>query len=83
MSTLAEKLRESAARCRHSMHSIDPALCDEAAAEIERLHERIAQMRREHNAEIREIERDARAEIRDTVSEERWKAAQSGEYGSY
>jgi hypothetical protein len=83
VSTLAEKLRESAARCRHSMHSIDPALCDEAAAEIERLHAQIAQMRRAHNAEIREIERDARHAIGDAAAEERWKAAQGDEYGSY
>lgn len=61
-------------------------LCEaalKAADEIERLTERIAQMRREHNAEIREIERDARAEIREAVSEERWKAHQLDDYGSY
>ncbi len=55
----------------------------QAAAEIERLHAQIAQMRRDHNAEIREIERDARAEIREAAAEERWKAAQGDEYGSY
>lgn len=61
-------------------------LCEAALAaanEIERLHAQIVQMRRDHNAEIRETERDARAEIRDAVAEERWKAAQGDEYGSY
>ncbi|MCD6674894.1 MAG: hypothetical protein LT106_18830 [Burkholderiaceae bacterium] len=54
-----------------------------AANEIERLHAQIAQMRSDHNKEIRELERDARAEIRDAVAEERWNAAQGDEYGSY
>jgi hypothetical protein len=40
-------------------------------------------MRRAHNAEIREIERDARHAIGDAAAEERWKAAQGDEYGSY
>lgn len=48
----------------------------QAADEIERLHAQIAQMRRDHAREIREIERDA-------ATEERWKAAQGDEYGSY
>ena len=48
----------------------------QAADEIERLHAQIAQMRRDHAKEIREIERDAAAE-------ERWKTAQGDEYGSY
>lgn len=44
----------------------------QAADKIERLHAQIAQMRRDHNAEIR-----------DAAAEERWKAAQGDEYGSY
>lgn len=55
----------------------------QAADKIERLHAQIAQMRREHNAEIREIERDARHEILDAVAEERWKVTQGDKYGSY
>lgn len=69
------------ARLRGVAPSI-PAMRD-AADEIERLHAQIAQMRRDHNKEIRELERDARAEIRDAVSEERWNAIQGDEYGSY
>lgn len=69
------------ARLRGPTPSI-PAMRD-AADEIERLHAQIDRMRRDHNAEIREIERDARHAVIDAAAEERWKAAQGDEYGSY
>ena len=87
MSSIADRLRASVRHRAYDGDSAERSVCAkqmlEAAAEIERMHAQIAKMRRDHNAEIREIERDARHAIGDAVAEERWKAAQGDEYGSY
>lgn len=82
-SALVKRLREDALQMGHYGAHAAGVLMEQAADEIERLHAQIAQMRRDHNAEIREIERDARHAIRDAAAEDRWKAAQGDEYGSY
>lgn len=70
--TLAARLREGPAT---------PELVAEAAAAIDHLHERIAQMQRDARDEQREAQRDARA----AASEGYWQGRQEseGSYGSY
>lgn len=57
---------------------IGSALGD-AANEIEQLRAQVAEMRKRHSEDIRDLQR----EMRDAVIEERWAAQQGGDYGSY
>lgn len=53
--------------------------CEALEIEINRLKEQISRMHKEHNEEIREMNRDAR----DAVAEARWQARQGEDYGSW